>query len=98
MTRTITLLGASLLVLGAMPLPAQGIRVPASVDTLPNGLTVIVHEDHSAPIASVNTWYHTGSGYEKVGRTGFAHLLEHLMFMGSQHAPCPQFDRMHEPV
>ena len=94
-SRTCFLAGTALL-LGSMSLPAQGLRVPATVDTLPNGLTVIVHEDHSAPIASVNIWYHTGSGFEKVGRTGFAHLFEHLMFMGSEHAPYPQFDRLLE--
>lgn len=80
----------------AVPLGAQGLSVPATVDTLPNGLRVIVHEDHSAPIATVNVWYHVGSGREKPGRTGFAHLFEHLMFMGSQHAPYPQFDRLLE--
>jgi zinc protease len=83
-------------VVAAAPAAAQGLSVPASVDTLPNGLRVIVHEDHSAPIATVNVWYHVGSGREKPGRTGFAHLFEHLMFMGSQHAPYPQFDRLLE--
>ena len=77
----------------AIPVGAQGIRVPATVDTLANGLRVIVHEDASAPIVTVNAWYHTGSGSEKPGRTGFAHLFEHLMFMGSEHAPYPMFDR-----
>ncbi len=52
---------------------------------LPNGLTVIVHEDHKAPIVAVNLWYHVGSKNEKLGRTGFAHLFEHLMFNGSEH-------------
>jgi len=47
---------------------------------LDNGLTVIVHEDHKAPIVAVNTWYHVGSKNEKPGKTGFAHLFEHLMF------------------
>ena len=51
--------------------------------TLPNGLTVILHEDHSVPLVSVNVWYHVGSANEKPGRTGFAHLFEHLMFEGS---------------
>ena len=83
------------LLLAAAPLSAQ-ITVPATVDTLPNGLRVIVHEDHSAPIVTVNTWYHVGSGSEKVGRTGFAHLFEHLMWMGSANAPYPQSDRMLE--
>ncbi len=51
--------------------------------TLANGLTVLVHEDHKAPIVAVNTWYHVGSKNEKLGKTGFAHLFEHLMFSGS---------------
>ena len=72
------------LVLGAAPLTGQGLKVPATVDTLPNGLRLIVHEDQSTPIVTVNVWYHTGSGSEKVGRTGFAHLFEHLMFKGSK--------------
>jgi zinc protease len=68
------------------------LRVPATVDTLPNGLTLIVHEDHSVPTVATNVWYLVGSGDEKAGRTGFAHLFEHVMFMGSQHAPYPEFD------
>ena len=51
---------------------------------LPNGLTLIVHEDHKAPIVAVNVWYHVGSKNEKPGKTGFAHLFEHLMFNGSE--------------
>jgi zinc protease len=66
--------------------------------TLRNGLTVIVHEDHSAPIATVNAWYHVGSGRERPGRTGFAHLFEHLMFEGSKHVPEGAFDRWLEGV
>jgi zinc protease len=50
---------------------------------LKNGLTVLVHEDHKTPIVAVNTWYHVGSKNEKLGKTGFAHLFEHLMFSGS---------------
>src|SRR6202045_5186901 len=53
---------------------------------LSNGLTVLVHEDHKAPIVAVNTWYHVGSKNEQPGKTGFAHLFEHLMFGGSEHA------------
>ncbi len=53
--------------------------------TLPNGLTVILHEDHTTPFVGVNLWYKVGSKDEKPGRTGFAHLFEHLMFQGSQH-------------
>ena len=53
--------------------------------TLPNGLRVILHEDHSTPIVAVNIWYHVGSKNEVPGRTGFAHLFEHMMFQGSLH-------------
>ena len=53
--------------------------------TLPNGLDVIVHEDHHVPVVAVNLWYHVGSKDERPGRTGFAHLFEHLMFEGSEH-------------
>jgi len=52
--------------------------------TLPNGMDVILHEDHSVPVVSVNIWYHVGSKNEKRGRTGFAHLFEHMMFQGSE--------------
>src|SRR5207302_1710512 len=60
--------------------------------TLPNGLRVILHEDHSVPLVTVNMWYHVGSARERPGRTGFAHLFEHLMFMGSGHVKPGQFD------
>jgi zinc protease len=53
--------------------------------TLPNGLDVLIHEDHALPIVAVNVWYHVGSKNEVPGRTGFAHLFEHLMFEGSEH-------------
>ena len=58
--------------------------IPYTKFVLANGLTVIVHEDHKAPIVAVNTWYHVGSKNEKPGKTGFAHLFEHLMFSGSE--------------
>ncbi len=77
---------------------ASRLSVPYEMFRLPNGLTVIVHEDHSAPIASVNTWYHVGSGRETPGRTGFAHLFEHLMFEGSKNVPEGAFDRWLEAV
>jgi zinc protease len=64
--------------------------------TLPNGLEVILHEDHSTPIIAVDTWYKVGSGDEKPGRTGFAHLFEHVMFTGSQNVPSGQFDKLLE--
>jgi zinc protease len=57
--------------------------IPYTKFVLANGLTVLVHEDHKAPIVAVNTWYHVGSKNEKLGKTGFAHLFEHLMFSGS---------------
>jgi len=64
------------------PLPA--VNIPYEKFVLPNGLTLIVHEDHKAPIIAVNVWYHVGSKDERPGRTGFAHLFEHLMFNGSE--------------
>jgi zinc protease len=60
------------------------INIPYEKFVLPNGLTVIVHEDHKAPIVAVNVWYHVGSKDERPGRTGFAYLFEHLMFNGSE--------------
>jgi zinc protease len=61
------------------------INVPFEKYVLANGLNVILHEDHSVPIVGVNLWYHVGSGREKPGKTGFAHLFEHMMFQGSSH-------------
>jgi len=72
----------------------QPIDIPFQKFVLDNGLTVIVHEDHKAPIIAVNTWYHVGSKNEKPGKTGFAHLFEHLMFGGSEHAPGRYIDAM----
>lgn len=60
------------------------IEIPYKTYVLSNGLTLIVHEDHKAPIVAVNVWYHVGSKNEKAGKTGFAHLFEHLMFNGSE--------------
>ena len=61
------------------------IEIPYKKFVLTNGLTVIVHEDHKAPIVAVKLWYHVGSKDEKPGKTGFAHLFEHLLFTGSEH-------------
>jgi len=61
------------------------IDIPYQKFVLDNGLTLIVHEDHKAPIVAVNVWYHVGSKDEKPGKSGFAHLFEHLMFNGSEH-------------
>src|SRR5215471_16882992 len=63
---------------------------------LPNGLHVILHEDHTVPLLTVNVWYHVGSARERPGRTGFAHLFEHLMFMGSGNVKYGEFDRLLE--
>jgi zinc protease len=64
---------------------ALAIDLPFTKRTLANGLDVIVHEDRHVPIVAVNVWYHVGSKNERPGRTGFAHLFEHLMFEGSEH-------------
>ena len=72
------------------------LTVPFTQFTLPNGLHVILHEDHTVPLATVNVWYHVGSAREKPGRTGFAHLFEHLMFEGSQHVKEGEFDTLLE--
>jgi zinc protease len=60
-------------------------NIPFEKYTLANGLDVLLHEDHGCPIVAVNLWYHVGSKNEVLGRTGFAHLFEHLMFEGSEH-------------
>ena len=67
------------------PLAAQKPLLTYERFVLPNGLTVVVHEDHKAPVVAVDIWYHVGSGNEVPGKTGFAHLFEHLMFGGSEH-------------
>src|SRR6476660_3577327 len=72
------------------------LRIPYERYRLPNGLTVILHEDHSTPQVAVNLWYGVGSASERPGRTGFAHLFEHLMFMGSRDAPEGVFDQLTE--
>jgi len=84
------------LLLLAAPLAAQEVSIPYTTFTLNNGLKVIVAEDHSTPVAAVNIWYKVGSGYERPGRTGFAHLFEHVMFMGSKHVPQGVFDQLLE--
>lgn len=93
MVRSAVLIG---LLLQAGASPRTGLDVPFTQFTLPNGLHVILHEDHTVPLVTVNVWYHAGSAREKPGRTGFAHLFEHLMFMGSKHAKYGDFDRMLE--
>lgn len=87
---------ALLFILCAVVSAQNQIKVPYIRHVLPNGLNVILHEDHSTPTVTVNTWFHVGSGYEKPGRTGFAHLFEHLMFMGSGHVAEGEFDKLLE--
>jgi zinc protease len=87
MTDSILRLSAGLLAVGlvvALPLRATTVDIPFDEFRLDNGLRVIVHEDRKAPIVAVNIWYHVGSKDEPVGKTGFAHLFEHLMFQGSE--------------
>jgi zinc protease len=84
------------LLLQATPAPGPRLEVPFTQFDLANGLHVILHEDHTVPLLTVNVWYHVGSAREKLGRTGFAHLFEHLMFMGSKHAKYGEFDQLLE--
>ncbi|MDQ3040723.1 MAG: insulinase family protein, partial [Pseudomonadota bacterium] len=63
------------------------VDIPYEQFTLPNGLRVIVHTDRKAPIVAVNIWYHVGSKDEPAGRSGFAHLFEHLMFQSTENSP-----------
>lgn len=72
----------------------KGIDIKYEKFVLDNGLTLIVHEDHKAPIVAVNIWYHVGSKNEKKGKTGFAHLFEHLMFNGSENYDNDYFQEM----
>jgi zinc protease len=80
------------------PVSASAINLPFESYTLPNGLTVILSPDHTTPTAAVNVWYHVGSKNEKPGRTGFAHLFEHVMFTGSGHVPYGLHDKLTEGV
>src|SRR4029450_8603044 len=89
-----------LLVVCTVPLRGQTatppLQVPYTQFRLANGLTVILHRDTSVPVVGVNVWYHVGSANEKPGRTGFAHLFEHLMFEGSKHVKEGEFDTLLE--
>ncbi|WP_266159151.1 M16 family metallopeptidase [Dyella silvatica] len=92
MARSLTLFATALMTLtGGAALPASAAPATQAIPeiaysrfTLPNGLTVVVHEDHKAPVVAVSIWYHVGSGDEPKTKTGFAHLFEHLMFSGSE--------------
>jgi predicted Zn-dependent peptidase len=77
----------------SVPIPSlvKEVSIPHTTFKLKNGLTVIVHEDHKAPVAAVSVWYNVGSKDEPKGKTGFAHLFEHLMFNGSENLPGDYF-------
>jgi len=99
MRRAALLLASFLALAGPAPAQTPGpLEIEYSSFTLRNGLHVILHEDHTVPIVSVNVWYHVGSANERQGRTGFAHLFEHLMFMGSGHVKPGEFDTLLESV
>ena len=85
-----------LTLLAWLPVGAQTLEVPYRLFTLENGLTVILHQDKSIPVVAVNVWYHVGSANERAGRTGFAHLFEHLMFEGSKNVKEGEFDTLLE--
>src|SRR5436305_15193679 len=78
---------AAVMIFAATQTSSAAVRPPKlqyQMATLPSGLTVVVEEDHSTPIVHLQLWYHVGSKNERAGRTGFAHLFEHLMFKGSK--------------
>src|SRR5881275_3388831 len=101
MTKARLLLLSALLALGIASVSACGqSSAPATQDdpqiafekyTLPNGLDVILSEDHRLPMVAVNLWYHVGPANEEPGRTGFAHLFEHMMFQESKHVPADTY-------
>ncbi|HEX9690240.1 MAG TPA: pitrilysin family protein [Thermoanaerobaculia bacterium] len=103
LSKSVPILFAALALVGAAPAksPTPRAAAPASSEipkiefekyTLPNGLQVILHVDRKLPIVHVNQWYHVGSKNEKPGRTGFAHLFEHMMFQGSKNASKEYFE------
>ena len=92
-----TLARVVLMCVASVSLAAQSaINIPFETYTLPNGLTVVLSTDRTAPTVAVNIWYHVGSKNESPGRTGFAHLFEHVMFTGSGHVPYGLHDRLTE--
>lgn len=86
--------------LGWSPAQAQTKLPKLKIQTaeLPNGLKVVLHEDHRLPLVAIQVWYHVGSKDERPGRTGFAHLFEHLMFKGTKNLPSESIDRLTEDV
>ncbi len=85
-----------MLLMTAVALAQSALSIPYEMHELDNGLTVILSEDHSVPIVQVNVWYHVGSKDEEEGRTGFAHLFEHLMFQGSENNDQDYFTLLQE--
>ena len=96
MKGTAILLAASMT--AALAAQKTSINIPFESYTLPNGLTVVLSQDRTTPTVAVNIWYHVGSKNEIPGRTGFAHLFEHVMFTGSGHVPYGLQDRLTEGV
>jgi len=93
------LAGATLVAFSGLSAQSTAPKLPFERYTLPsNGLTVILSEDHSTPMVTVDIWYHVGSKNELPGKTGFAHLFEHVMFTGSGHVPYGVQDRLTEGV
>src|SRR4051794_10567614 len=100
------LVAACLVVAGLAPASAQNSapanaggdipRLPVENYTLPNGLEVIFSRDTRLPMVAVNLWYHVGPANEAAGRTGFAHLFEHMMFQCSKHVPCDSYFKLLE--
>jgi predicted Zn-dependent peptidase len=85
-------LAAGLLLLAIPRTASADVAIPFERSTLPNGMTVVLHENHDVPLVVVNISYDVGSRFEAKGRTGFAHLFEHLMFMGTRRVPTKAFD------
>jgi zinc protease len=80
------------------PISRLGLQLPFERATLSNGLRVVLHPDRSLPLLTVNLWYHVGSKNERPGRTGFAHLFEHMLFQGSEHVPANEHFRYLQQV
>ncbi|MEK6703602.1 MAG: pitrilysin family protein [Planctomycetota bacterium] len=91
-----SMISVSLVACSLLGVTARGQDVKYEKYKLPNGLTVILHEDHALPVATINTWYGVGAQDEPPGRSGFAHLFEHLMFMGTKRVEGNQFDVLME--
>ena len=88
--------GAALLALSPLTASAADIELPYEQFTLDTGLRVVVHEDRKAPLVAVSIWYHVGSKDEPEGKTGFAHLFEHIMFNGSENFDSDWFGPLEE--